>query len=158
MSNNPYAKYVEGEDTVASLNSTPRLIEATVRRWSRELFNRSYAEGKWTGRQILVHLAQSEMVFSNRLRFALADDDYVLQPFDQDLWMAIEPEGDGMSALEAYLALRRMNLDLVRRLSPAQRGRTFLHPELGQIDVDWVITMFAGHERHHLPQLEMIKK
>ena len=70
--------------------------------------------------------------------------------------MAAEADGDARSALDAYLAVRRLNLALCRRLTPAQRRRTFTHPEQGAIDVDWVLTMFAGHERNHLPQLEAI--
>jgi uncharacterized damage-inducible protein DinB len=157
MTDNPYGKYVEGEDVVASLDTTARRIADVVGRWPAAAFERSYAEGKWTGRQLLIHLAQAEMVFANRLRFALAQDDYVVQPFDQDPWMTAEEAGDGASALAAYLALRKMNLDLCRRLTPLQRLRTFRHPERGEIDVNWVMTMFAGHERHHLPQLEAIK-
>lgn len=158
MSNNPYGKYVEGEDTVASLDTTSRRIAEVVRGWSPAAWNRPWAEGKWTGREIVLHLAQCEMVFANRLRYGVAQDGYVVQPFDQDPWMAAEPAADGPAALDAYLALRRMNLDLCRRLTPAQRSRTIQHPERGEIDVDWVITMFAGHERNHLPQLETIAR
>jgi hypothetical protein len=156
MSNNPYGKYVEGEDLIESLDTTSRRIATIARGWSKDAYERSYAEGKWTGRQLMLHLAQCEMVFSNRLRFGLAQEDYVVQPFDQDPWMAVEDDADGAAALEAYVALRRLNLDLCRRLTPAQRTRTFQHPERGAIDVNWVITMFAGHERHHLPQIEAI--
>jgi hypothetical protein len=156
MSNNPYAKYVDGEDLLQSLDATSRRIGELAGGWTPAEFERSYAPGKWTGRQILIHLAQSEMVFSNRLRFALADPAYVVQPFDQDAWMNLEPDADGRAALDLYLALRRMNLALCRRLSPAQRAHRFMHPEKGEIDVTWVMTMFAGHERHHLPQLDAI--
>ena len=156
MTENPYGKYVAGEDVIASLDTTSRRIAAIVGAWEPETYERRYAAGKWSGRQILVHLAQSEMVFSNRLRFGLAQDGYVVQPFEQDPWMAVETAGDGRAALDAYLALRQMNLAMCRGLSPAQRTRTFMHPERGPIDVDWVMTMFAGHERHHLPQIEAI--
>ncbi len=157
MSNSPYGKYVEGEDVVASLDSTAQRIKTLVGAWSPDTFQRSYADGKWSGRQILIHLAQSEMVFSNRLRFPLAQDGYVVQPYEQDPWMALEADADARSALDVYLALRAMNLALCRRLTPAQRARTFMHPERGQIDVNWIMTTFAGHERHHLAQLEAIR-
>ena len=49
-----------------------------------------------------------------------------------------------------------MNLALCRSLTPEQRARTFTHPEHGPVTVEWVMTFFAGHERHHLPQLEAI--
>jgi hypothetical protein len=90
------------------------------------------------------------------LRFGVAEDGYVIQPFDQDKWMEAEPNADGAAALDAYVALRAMNRALIRTLTPAQRARRFRHPEAGDVDVDWVITYFAGHERNHLPQLEAV--
>jgi len=39
----------------------------------------------------------------------------------------------------------------------AQRARPLAHPDYGRIDVEWVMTMFAGHERHHLPQFEQVR-
>jgi hypothetical protein len=156
MAENPYAKYVEGVDVLGSLEETPRRLQALVATWPRHGFERSYAPGKWTARQILAHLAQAEMVFSNRLRFGLTVPDYVVQPFDQDEWMAVDEGVDAENALAAYLALRRLNVGVCRRLTPEQRTRPCTHPERGTIDVDWIMGMFAGHERHHLAQLEII--
>jgi uncharacterized damage-inducible protein DinB len=156
MSNNPYGKYVEGVDLLASLDETSKRIESLLRGWSPEMFERSYAPGRWTARQLLTHLVHAEMVFSERIRFALTTPGYVIVPFDQDDWMKMENTIDGASAYAAYLALRRMNLAFFRSLTPAQRAHRFQHPERGEIDVNWVITALAGHERHHLPQLEAI--
>ena len=114
MSTNPYANYVAGEDLLRSLERTPRRIEHVASAWPPEAFERSHAPGKWTARQVLTHLAQAEIVFGNRLRFGLAEDGYVVQPFDQDAWMRVEPRLDGHAALAAYLGLRQMNLALCR--------------------------------------------
>ena len=156
MSQNPYEKYVAGDDAVAALADTARQIATITGEWPADVFERSYAPGKWSARQILVHLAQMEMVFATRLRFALAHDDYVVQPFDQDSWMAVEERGDGKSALDAYLALRRMSLTICRDLTADQRARTVRHPEFGTIDVEWILVQVAGHERHHLGQLREV--
>jgi hypothetical protein len=156
MSANPYAKFVEARDPIVSLEQTPAAIERLVRAWPRERDERPYAPGKWSARQILVHLAQMEMVFSTRLRFALAEDGYAIQPFDQDDWMAAEPQGSALAALDAYTSMRRMNLGLCRTLDAAQRAKAVTHPEFGDVTVGWIITFFAGHERNHLPQLEAI--
>jgi uncharacterized damage-inducible protein DinB len=156
MSPNPYEQYLAGEDLLRSLERTPRRIEQVVSSWPEDAFERSHAPGKWTARQVLTHLAQAEMVFANRLRFGLAEDGYVIQPFDQDAWMRVEPRVDGHGALAAYLGLRQMNLRLCRSLTPEQGARTFTHPEHGTVTLEWVMTFFAGHERHHLPQLEAI--
>ena len=140
------------------LEGTPARYAALVRGWPRQRDDHSYAPGKWTGRQILVHLAQIEMVFTSRLRFALTAHDYVVQPFEQDDWMALESSVSALEALDAYLGMRRMNLLLCRALTAEQRMRRFTHPEFGEIDVDWLMNWCAGHERHHLPQLETIAK
>jgi uncharacterized damage-inducible protein DinB len=156
MTENPYGKYVAGEDLLITLERTPARIAGMVRGWPDAAFARRHAPGKWTARQVLTHLAQAEIVFANRLRFALAEDGYVIQPFDQDVWMETEPALDGRAALEAYLALRQLNLALCRRLTPQQRSRVVTHPERGPVTVEWLMTFFAGHERNHLPQLETI--
>ena len=158
MSNNPYGTFVEGLDVLQCLEETPRRIEAVVRPWPREWDDRSHAPGKWSARQVLTHLAQIEVIFAARLRFALAQDGYVLQPFEQDDWMAVERPPSGLDALEAYVALRRMNLALCRSLTAAQRAKTFTHPEFGTITVDWLMAWCAGHERNHAPQFETVAK
>jgi hypothetical protein len=105
-----------------------------------------------------VHLSDIEMVFSIRLRFALTSDGYVVQPFEQDDWMRIAPPMPALTALDAYLGMRRLNLQICRALTADQRKRTLSHPEFGTIDVEWLLGWCAGHERHHLPQLEAIGK
>ena len=156
VSNNPYAKFVEGLNVLQCLEDTPARIESLVRAWPREKDERSHAPGKWTARQVLAHLAQIELVFSVRLRFALAQDGYVVQPFEQDDWMAVESPLPALASLDAYLALRRMNLGLCRALTPAQRTKTFSHPEFGVLDMNWLMAWAAGHERNHLPQIETV--
>jgi len=155
---NPYARYVEGEDPLRSLEETARRIDGLVRSWPRERDEQSHAPGKWSARHVLVHLAQIEMVFSTRLRYALTDDRYLVQPFEQDDWMAVETHGTATEALDAYIGLRRMNLALCQSLTPHQRTRAFTHPEFGSVTVDWLITWCAGHERNHLPQIEAVAR
>lgn len=156
MSNNPYGKYVEGMDVVASLEETFGWIESMLRDWTPEMYERSHAPGKWTARQLLTHLVHIEAVFGERIRFALTTPGYVVVPFEQDDWVNLESSTSGPTAYAAFVALRRMNLELFRSLTPAQRAQRFRHPERGEIDVNWVITALAGHDRHHLPQLEAI--
>ena len=156
MNPNPYAKYVDGLNVLQCLEDTPKRIESLVRAWPREKDERSHAPGKWTARQVLTHLAHIEMVFALRLRFALAQDGYVIQPFEQDDWMNNESGQSALAGLEGYVGLRRMNLALCQSLSPAQRTKRLTHPEFGAIDVNWLMAWAAGHERNHLPQIETV--
>ena len=141
---------------VSTPSSTAHVIESLLRDWTPEMYERRYAPGKWTARELVIHLVHIELVFGDRIRFALTTPQYTVVPFEQDDWMALENGTAGPTAYAAFVALRRMNLAFFRRLTPAQRTHRFAHPERGEIDVDWIITALAGHDRHHLPQLETI--
>jgi uncharacterized damage-inducible protein DinB len=151
---NPYAADLGNRDALEALGDTPQKIRAAVENWTDAEFERSYASGKWSIRQVLIHLAQTELALTTRVRFALSQPNYAAQPFSQDDWIQLDGRSDARTALEAYIALRRFNLAMFRSLTPAQRGRTFTHPEYGTLTVDWVANQIAGHDIHHLKQIE----
>ena len=138
------------------MRETSARIQAMAGAWSPAEFERSYAPGKWTARQILTHLAQSEIAFGARARLALTTPDYVAQSFDQDKWIARESTTSGREALDAFLGIGAMNRSLFEALSPSDRATTLSHPEYGSLTVDWILHQMAGHQIHHLKQLEMI--
>jgi hypothetical protein len=153
---NPYAASLGSRDPLEAMAETPSRIRQIVSALGPAGLARSYAPGKWTAHQLLVHLAQTELAFGVRARMALTTDDYVVQPFDQDRWLASEPHGEPAAALAAYEGMRALNLALFRNLSPADLGRGFRHPERGPLEVRDVVMMLAGHELHHLKHFEAI--
>ena len=157
MHKNPYAHALGSRNPLEALADTPLRIEALVLGWPADRWERSYAPGKWSARQVIVHLAQIELALTTRVRFAASQDGYVAQPLDQDAWMPLDDHADGPTALAAYLALRRLNVAMFKGMTPAQRQRTFTHPEYGQLTPEWVAAQLAGHDLHHLKQLEMVK-
>jgi hypothetical protein len=152
----PYTTDLGARDPIVSFRETPARIGALAGAWSPADFERSYAPGKWSARQILTHLAQTELALGTRARMALSTPGYAAQAFDQDTWMARESGLDGRAALEAFRALAAMNAALFASLSDADRAATLSHPEYGSLTVDWIIHQMAGHHIHHLKQLEVI--
>ena len=157
---NPYTErmlaLLGDQPVIASLEATPAKIEAVVARIGTAGMSRAYAPGKWMARQILSHLADAEMAVGFRLRQALAENDYVVQPFDQDVWARRYDNLDGHTAARAFCALRPWNLALVRTLTPSDLARAAMHPERGMESVDIIVKMLAGHDLNHLAQLEQI--
>ena len=152
----PYSKDLDSREPIAALRDTTSRIGEIARQWSPADFERSYAPGKWSARQVLVHLAQTELALGTRARHALTTTNYAAQSFDQDKWMALESGLDGPAALNAFLALAAMNLALFASLSAADRETTLSHPEYGALTVDWIVHQMAGHQIHHLKQLEEV--
>jgi hypothetical protein len=169
----PYSHDLGDREPIAAMREATEAMRALMSAWTPLQFERTYAPGKWTARQILVHLAQTELALGNRVRMALATPNYAAQAFDQDRWMEIEGGTDGTSAakastgeaelsgraaLEALLAVNVMNCALFSSLPASARAAPFSHPEYGSLTVDWIIHQMAGHMRHHLEQLEIIAR
>jgi hypothetical protein len=154
----PYSSDLGNREPLAAIRDTAARIRELAGGWSPAQYERSYAPGKWSARQILTHLAQSELALGNRARMALATPGYVAQAFDQDVWMARESAVSGSDALNAFLALVALNGALFGGLPSKDRETPLTHPEYGALTVDWIIHQMAGHQIHHLVQLEQIAK
>lgn len=152
----PYTADLGDRDPLIALRETPDRIRAVAGQWSPAEFERSYAPGKWSARQILIHLAQTELALGTRARMALSTPSYVAQAFDQDVWIARDASLSGRAALDAFLAMAPMNRAMFESLSAADRAVSLSHPEYGSLTVDWIIHQMAGHQIHHLRQLEQI--
>jgi len=151
----PYAEHVAGHDSLTVLRSSLDRYRAVFARLSPEAWQTPWAPGKWTRHQVLVHVTQWELIFSTRVRMALAIPNYTVQTMEQDPLLEIEaPVVDVATATAAFDAVRAMNIALVGGLSHEQRAHTIDHPERGRIDIEDLIVTLAGHAVHHLSQIE----
>lgn len=151
----PYASYVEGREPLEILKDTLQQYRDVFARTSPAHWHAPWAPGKWTRHQVLVHVVEWELIFSTRVRMALAIPDYVVQPMDQDPLLAFEaPVVDVATAAAAFEAVRAMNIALIGGLSADVRARRITHPERGPIDINDLIVTMTGHPVHHLAQLQ----
>jgi hypothetical protein len=150
----PYTKYLGDRDPLAAIRDSIDRIGTLAHGWTADRFERSYAPGKWSARQVLTHLAQTELALGTRARMAVATAQFSAQAWDQDAWIGLDSRLEGPAALAAVLATARMNLACFEGLSAAQRAIELAHPEYGTITVDWIIHQMAGHHINHLRQLE----
>ena len=154
---NPYLQDLAGREPLGAMRDTIADMDFRLRDWPDDRFERSYGPGKWTGRQVLTHLAQTEMALGIRARMAVATPGYAAQAWDQDSWIALDARLTGLEALDAFVAVALMNLKFFEGLSADQRARSLTHPEYGTLTVDWVIHQMAGHQIHHLEHLRKLE-
>lgn len=110
-----------------------------------------YAEGKWTIKDLLQHMMDTERVFVYRaMRFA-RNDRSPLPYFDENEF-AREAGANRVKAarlLREYRHLRQSTIDFFSNLSAAQLKRTGIASSytMSVRACAWII---CGHERHHL--------
>jgi uncharacterized damage-inducible protein DinB len=128
-------------------------------RWDRKMLSTSYAAGKWTAREVLAHLSDSELVFLTRLRFMLAEENPVVQPWDADHWASkfSYRTRDIRELRDTYALMRRTFLDLFKRTDAQDLARPGRHPEYPEYTVGVLADKVVSHNEHHLEQLDAIK-
>jgi CO/xanthine dehydrogenase FAD-binding subunit len=153
---NPYASHLGDRDPLSVIAASPLLLAAQLDRLGPDGIERPYAPGKWNTRQILCHLADTELVFAFRLRQTLAEDHHVVQPMDQDKWAANYDAFGARAAFEVFTAVRKWNLALLAVIPPALMSKPVTHPERGPMTFQVLVETMAGHDLNHLKQLESI--
>jgi uncharacterized damage-inducible protein DinB len=150
---NPYATSLGDLDPIPVLASTPNGLEAVACSLSPEQLETPRAPGKWSTREVLAHLADCELAFSFRLRQTLAGMP-LLQPFDQTVWAERYAAYDVPSALALFRAARTWNLALLKTVTREDTNRPAQHPERGTMTFQTIVETMAGHDLHHLKQLQ----
>lgn len=114
---------------------------------------------EWTPREIVHHLADSESMAYIRLRRLIAEDDPLIQGYDEPTWARrlhydrpIEP------SLTVLAGVRASSLDLLRSLSADEWERAGTHSESGTYTVDTWLGIYAEHSHEHADQIRRARR
>ncbi len=131
-------------DTLALLQSVPP---------ERETYR--YAEGKWSLREVVAHLVDTERVFAYRALTIAREDGADLPSMDQDVWVesARADERRLEDLGQEWAALRRANIHMLAAMDAEQAARTGRASgyEITVRSLPWII---AGHELWHRDIIE----
>ena len=142
------------------LGSTARELRSAIAGLSDAQLGMPEAQGLWSIRQVIQHLADSELVGAFRIRMVLAHDRPALAGYDQELWTERlhYDQVDVAEALTDFEHLRASNLRLLRLTTPVDRERIGLHSERGEESITAMILNYAGHDLVHLKQIARIRE
>lgn len=149
-----YQKYVElvpDGDIMEFLNETNKATVTLLESVSEEGSLFRYSPGKWSIKELIGHLSDTERIFSYRaLRFARGDSTE-LAGFDQDDYIgAADFDSIKFSAIvEDFIAVRRASLTLYSNLPIDAFKRTGVASG-ASVTVRALAYMTAGHELHHV--------
>jgi len=129
------------------------VAEALVGATDEEL-DRRPAPAKWSAREVVHHLADSEMTAAVRLRLLLATDDPQIVGFDQDEFARrLHYDRPIEASLEAFKAARRTTAELMDRMTEAEWAREGTHSEHGRYTMTRWLEIYALHAHRHAEQI-----
>jgi DinB superfamily len=146
-------------DPLTVTRETPAALRRAIDGLSATALRTPERPGKWSIAHVLQHLADSDLVWGWRVRLILAQDRPSLTGYDQDLWAERlqYADADPSEALETFTVLRRSNLHLIERASPADLTRVGIHVERGEESLEHLLRLYAGHDLLHLNQIARIR-
>jgi hypothetical protein len=150
-----YISLIQGEDILDTLDQQRRQMMLLLSCRDEEEGDFRYAPEKWSAKEVLGHVCDTERIFAYRaLRIARADAT-PLEGFEQDDYVRNGPFAQRPVAdlVEEFIAVRRATLSLLRTLDEAawmRRGTA----NKSEISVRALAYIIAGHELHHRRILE----
>jgi DinB superfamily len=142
------ALYRDGYRAVSEvlLKITPEELDATP------------APTGWSVRQIIHHLADSEMTAAVRLRLLLAQDRPTIHGYDQDQFAdRLHYDRPHETSLELFKWAREGTAEILERLTPAEWLRQGTHTELGRFGVEEWLATYSEHAHRHARQIRMAR-
>ncbi|SDX45539.1 DinB family protein [Hymenobacter psychrophilus] len=152
-----YANYVRlaGSDPLQALRTQPLVLRQLLAGLSDEQVRFRYAPGKWSIKEKLVHMIDTERIFAYRALRIARGDATPLPGYEQDDYVPLS-EADGRplaSILAEYDAVRAATCCLFESFGAAAAERS--GTASGQpVSVRALVYMLAGHEAHHLQLLQ----
>ena len=143
------AKYKEGYAEVV------RALEGT----SDAELDRRPAPGKWTSREIVHHLADSEMTSAIRLRRLLAEDRPVIVGYDQEEFARkLHYDRPIDASLDAFKGARATTGAILDRMTEDEWAREGTHSESGRYTVLQWLEIYALHAHKHAEQIRVARR
>lgn len=138
------AQYKDGYRAVA---------EALVGAPDEELDARP-APGKWTAREVVHHLADSEMTAAVRARLLIAVDRPQIVGYDQEQFAErLHYDRPIEASLDAFKSARRATAELLEELTEPEWKREGTHTEAGAYSLERWLEIYAVHAHGHAEQI-----
>src|SRR5450631_447526 len=117
------------------------------------------APGKWSIRQIVAHLADTELVYAHRMRQMVAEENPTLIAFDQEAWTKNldYARRKPKQSLESFRRMRAENYELLKDLPEGAYARSGNHSERGPVTLGSQVEVLAEHAESHVRQMQGIR-
>lgn len=118
------------------------------------------APGKWSIRQIVCHLADTEIVAADRFRRIIAENEPALIGFQQDAWAEkLDYRKRKISqAVESFRRMRAENYELLKDQPEEVYQRAGIHNERGRVTLLALLSTYAQHVESHARQIQGIRQ
>ena len=142
---------------ISKLKAQKKTLDSLFER--QELYGRTYRKGGWTGKEVLIHLKDSETVFYERLRRIVSETNSILWYFEEDNWQKnLEYTRQEITlAKNVFLLTRDSIIELIEMHLEKFGSKEAVHSRYGIMNMKELIERMIRHTDKHLSHLKQIK-
>ena len=142
------------------VEQAPAQLRKAVAGLSDPQLDTPYRDGGWTVRQLVHHVPDSHINSYVRFKLALTEENPTIKTYMEDRWAEL-PEAKS-APIEVSLSLLE-NLHgrwmlFLRSLKPEDWKKTFRHPDLGPMDLEKALALYAWHGKHHVAHVTSLRE
>jgi uncharacterized damage-inducible protein DinB len=147
------------QHAIAAIRETPSRLRDAVKGLTPEQIETPYRDGGWTVRQVVHHVPESHMNAFVRFKLALTEDKPTIKPYEEDLWVKLPdiPRVPIETSLTLLDALHQRWIAVLESMAAAQFARPLIHPQHGEVTLDWMLQLYAWHGRHHTAHVNSLR-
>lgn len=141
----------EAKTILENLEDSQNEFNSLLTTIPEEKQNYAYAKGKWTLKQLIQHIIDTERIFIYRALCFARNDKTSLPGFNQDTFVANDNanERDFLEMLEEMQTLRKSSIQLFKSFSKEALLRVGIASD-NKMSVRALGYLFAGHQKHHI--------
>lgn len=136
------------------------MLRESINELSEEEIRYNPGKDKWSIHQIIIHLTDSELVATHRMKKVLSEPEPLLPAPDQDAWASslVYEQLDREQYLLVFKMLRSSMLTILHNLTTAQFERIAVYPDGARLTFKDLLEFRVDHIRGHLDQIERVRK
>jgi DinB superfamily len=150
-----YINLISTDDLVEALENNMKEAMPYLKSFPIEKENKRYEAGKWTPKQVLLHVVDGERIFNYRALSIARGDQQALQSFEEDLY-ASNDESDNrsfQSIVEEFVSVRLSTISLFKNFTENQLSKLGVANNY-KITVNAIGFFTVGHAMHHFTVLK----
>ncbi|MCS0670041.1 DinB family protein [Cytobacillus firmus] len=147
------------EELIEEYSQGHKMLRESIRELSEEEIRFKPGKDKWSIHQIIIHITDSELVSTHRLKKVLSEPEPLLTSPDQDAWVNSlnYDQLDREQYLLLFKMLRSSMLPILHNLKAEQLERVGVYADAGRFTFKELLEFRFEHIRGHIGQIERVR-
>ncbi len=133
-------------------------LQNALRDFPPEMWDYKPSSDRWSIKEIIVHITDSEINGYLRFRKAIAENGSGITAYDQNAWAeTLQYSSKSMDTnTELFRLIRALNYSLLAGLSEAAWENYIMHPEIGKLTLKGLLDIYVEHVPAHIIQMKKV--